>query len=1052
MNLSQSVCFIVSRRLSLLAATLSAGLVCMEKAQAQSWDCSVISTNFSEVDWAPDGSRLAVSRGNGTIWTLFSDGSSPVQITAPTAGKISWSPVCRPNSTQLYYLDNVDNVHWLIATEVAGGGGRNKLLQVPGGDTFSSVSFSPDGSQFAYLHHVDYYYPILKIANADGTGSQAIWDDDSLRSVNWGRGANSNRLAVAKIESGFSTVYVANRDGSGLVRVTPSELGECFSPHWSPDGGQLVFSRKATGETNQQIWVINADGSGAQAVTSDGNQNTSPKFSPDGSRIAYISTRGGTSYVCMATRSQAAEYLVIDLSGGASAVGYPVTRLSSVPAGGWTDDYKTTKLVLRRIPAGTFIMGSPASELGRYDIETQHEVTLTKGYHIGVFEVTQRQWELVMGDQPSFYTNRAYYATRPVEMVSYSEVRGSSLGAGWPGSGEVDATAFMGKLRSKTGLATIDLPTGAQWEFACRAGTVTALNSGLDLTDAFNCPNMASVGRYRFNGYGDQPNVDTSLGTDKVGSYLPNAWGLYDMHGNVWEWCLDWYGPYAGGAEEDPAGPASGTFRLRRGGSWYDDARECRSAEMNYWSDSRNTAIGFRVTCDVPYYLAVVGGTGGGAYGVGAGVEVTAAAPQAGQAFVRWAVNPEGADLGWDFSEFEAVTTVTMPELDVTLTATYGAIRTVTFNAQGGSVSPASLPVTVGLPYGTLPTPTRAGYAFAGWYTAVNGGGTLITDGTMVALSANQTLYAKWRVPVTYYADASRPDDMGNALSWATASKSIQRAIDKGLAGDTVLVASGVYSAGIGNTSEGNSRIGITNNVSVRSVNGAGVTIIQGSGFDTYGTTGAVRCVYLKVGCLDGFTLEGGATKSGSYGGGVYAYRTDGAKANVSNCVIRNCQAASGGGSLGGTLTTCDIYGNKAAANIGGGACESLLINCRVFGNTSTTCGGGTSQAKLINCTVVGNRTAGCPGGGCYQGTITNCIVWGNLGGTTTNNWSGSKVGYSCTRPTATGVGNMNADPLFADAANGNFRLLSGSPCIDKGSNALTTVKVDLLMATATVR
>ncbi len=174
-------------------------------------------------------------------------------------------------------------------------------------------------------------------------------------------------------------------------------------------------------------------------------------------------------------------YMVIDLSGGTGASSYPVTYLSSVPAGGWADTYKTTKLVLRKIPAGTFTMGSPTGELGRQSDEIQHTVTLTKAFYIGVFEVTQRQWELVMGNRPSYFNNSAYYATRPVEQVSYNDVRenpaNSAISPNWPASSQVHPDSFMGKLRSKTGFATFDLPTESQWEYACRAGTVTALNA-----------------------------------------------------------------------------------------------------------------------------------------------------------------------------------------------------------------------------------------------------------------------------------------------------------------------------------------------------------------------------------------------------------------------------------------------------------------------------------------------------------------------------------------------------------------------------------------------
>ena len=293
----------------------------------------------------------------------------------------------------------------------------------------------------------------------------------------------------------------------------------------------------------------------------------------------------------------AGDYMVIDLSAGPEAASYPVSTLAAAPAGGWTDEYKTTKLVLRRIPAGTFTMGSPTGELGRDSDETQHQVTLTQDFYMGVFEVTQKQYERVMGTWPSYFSNAAYRDARPVEMVSWNDIRGGAWPWGVPG-----AATFLGKLRQRTGLP-LDLPTEAQWEYACRAGTATALNSGKNLTSTSSCPNVAEVGRYYYNhpgGYSSSQGVDTAVGTAKAGSYLPNAWGLYDMHGNVWEWCLDWYGTYPG-TVTDPEGAAAGSNRVLRGGSWLNYAGHCRSAGRGgYYPDYRISYVGFRVRSAPP--------------------------------------------------------------------------------------------------------------------------------------------------------------------------------------------------------------------------------------------------------------------------------------------------------------------------------------------------------------------------------------------------------------------------------------------------------------------
>ena len=275
-------------------------------------------------------------------------------------------------------------------------------------------------------------------------------------------------------------------------------------------------------------------------------------------------------------------YLVIDLSSGANASKYPVRSTDEPPKLG-ESACRTTELWLRRIPAGSFTMGSPQNERGRSDNETQHHVTLTQDYYIGVFPCTQRQYELVMGSNPSYFEG----SDLPVESVSYNTLRGDNRGSQWPSGADVDEDSFFGRLQQRTGLI-LDLPTEAEWEYACRAGTTTALNSGKNLTsEDGNCANLNEVGWYREN------SGDT---THPVGQKQPNAWGLYDMHGNVLEWCLDWYGNYHTAAATDPRGADSGDRRAYRGGNWDGDAQDCRSAARDYYDPSfEDFSIGFRV-------------------------------------------------------------------------------------------------------------------------------------------------------------------------------------------------------------------------------------------------------------------------------------------------------------------------------------------------------------------------------------------------------------------------------------------------------------------------
>ena len=264
-------------------------------------------------------------------------------------------------------------------------------------------------------------------------------------------------------------------------------------------------------------------------------------------------------------------YLVVDLSSGANSAYYPVSYLYAVPSEGWTDEYKTTKLVLRRIMPGSFMMG------GQYD------VTLTKPFYCGIFEVTQKQYQLVMDTNPSACKGDM----RPVERLFYETIRGTSNGAKWPSSSRVDSSSFMGRLQDRTGI-NFDLPTEAQWEYACRAGTTSSYNNGGNSTK-----DLKLIGRYSGNqsdGKGGYSDAHTT-----VGSYLPNAWGLYDMHGNVWEWCIDWYGSLASGVT-DPVGPSSGSFRMYRGGGFSGSASGCTSFNRpDFCPESAYNQFGFRL-------------------------------------------------------------------------------------------------------------------------------------------------------------------------------------------------------------------------------------------------------------------------------------------------------------------------------------------------------------------------------------------------------------------------------------------------------------------------
>jgi formylglycine-generating enzyme required for sulfatase activity len=240
---------------------------------------------------------------------------------------------------------------------------------------------------------------------------------------------------------------------------------------------------------------------------------------------------------------------------------------------------RKTGIRFRLIPAGSSTMGSSPGETSRDNDETQHQVTLSKPFYCGKYEVTQGQWEAVMGSNPSHFKSAGRDA--PVETVNWE-----------------DCQVFLRKLCQMEGVPgeTYRLLTEAQWESACRAGTTTEFCYGNDLDSS-----MAN-----FDGnfpYGSGPKGEYRQTAVRVGSFQPNGFGLHDMHGNVWEWCRDRYGEYPSGSVTDPLGPASGVLRVFRGGSWVSHAAGCRSADR-FWSAPVGHALylGLRLARTMPSY------------------------------------------------------------------------------------------------------------------------------------------------------------------------------------------------------------------------------------------------------------------------------------------------------------------------------------------------------------------------------------------------------------------------------------------------------------------
>ena len=231
---------------------------------------------------------------------------------------------------------------------------------------------------------------------------------------------------------------------------------------------------------------------------------------------------------------------------------------------------KNTPLHLVLIEGGSFLMGSPENEPVRDKDESPlHKVEISKPFYFGMYEITQQQFEAIMGYNPSIFDDFETSANHPVENVTWKE-----------------ADLFIKKL-NELNIGHFRMPAEAEWEYACRAGTQTPYFWGTQMKE---------------NGQSEYTwaNSRSMAMTHPVGEKKPNPWGLYDMSGNVWEWCSDWYGPYTEKATTDPEGQESGKNKVFRGDSWYDFYESHRCANRHrHTIDKGYTAIGFRVVMDL---------------------------------------------------------------------------------------------------------------------------------------------------------------------------------------------------------------------------------------------------------------------------------------------------------------------------------------------------------------------------------------------------------------------------------------------------------------------
>ena len=526
--------------------------------------------------WSPDGTQLVFRSnrdGKLNIYVMGSDGSNPTRLTAEDYNS---SPSWSPDGTKIAFSSGDTDGD---AIYVMGSDGSDATRLTYRGNN-GSPSWSPDGARIAFAStptpsaNLEIY-----VMGSDGSNLTRLtdtgWNDSPVWSPDGSKIAFVSNRGTGEVDT--FDIYVMGSDGSNPTRLT--DAGDNRSPSWSPDGTRIAFQSTRDGETD--IYVMGSDGSDATRLTATGD-NRSPSWSPDGTRIAFLSTRDGNwdIYAAVLAEGSDASVAVVDIpvSGGAAGE----ERAFPLPGGG--------EMEFVWIEPGTFMMGSPDTELGRRGNEGPvHEVEISKGFWLGKYEVTAGQFR-------GFIDATEYDAENSCMKYRSGSASG---GANWrnPGYAQADDHPVVGVswvdvfeyadwLSGETG-ALYRLPTEAEWEYACRAGSRTRWSLGDE--DGNDERLLHKYAWYRTN--------TSPFGTKAVGGKLPNSWGLYDMHGNVSEWVRDWYGEdyYNSSPRVDPLGPDTGSSLVVRGGSFRNDAQYVRSANRSTSGTYCSNLLGFRL-------------------------------------------------------------------------------------------------------------------------------------------------------------------------------------------------------------------------------------------------------------------------------------------------------------------------------------------------------------------------------------------------------------------------------------------------------------------------
>lgn len=580
-------------------------------------DSTVTQATYTKMDqvaqptFSPDGGNFA--------------GSVDVQISCATAGATiryttDGSTPTQTNGTILASGGSVTitNTTTLAAIAYATGMTDSTVKQatyteVEQGSQVAQPRFTPDGGSFATTLDVQ-----IACATPDAT-IRYTTDGSTPSQTNGTVIASGSSITLTNTTTLAAIAYAAGMTDSPVKQATYTKLEQVAQPTFNPDGGlfdasvnvqvscatadaTIRYTTDGSTPTQANGTVIASGGSVnitttttlkamayksgmtdstvKQATYTKMNQVAQPTFTPDGGIFALT----GNVQIACATAGVTIRYTTDGstpsqsngtiIANGGSVNLTKTTALQAIAyKSGMVDSpvKQATTLVMEfvLIPAGTFTMGDSTGASiplgqGANELPT-HSVTISKNYYIGKYEVTQAEWQAVMGANPSYFTADPNH---PVEQVTWDNCQ-----------------AFAAAFSTHTG-QTLRLPTEAEWEYACRAGTTTNYSFGDDKNL------FANYGWH----YGN-----AEFASHPIGQKLANAWGLYDMHGNVWEWCSDWFGAYDAAPLTDPTGPATGTGRVVRGGSWFNYDTDARSSSRYPLDPTLSNAnIGLRLVMEIP--------------------------------------------------------------------------------------------------------------------------------------------------------------------------------------------------------------------------------------------------------------------------------------------------------------------------------------------------------------------------------------------------------------------------------------------------------------------